>query len=220
MRTYIQETRVIDKYNGIEISYQLKDNPTYNEEIDQKYGDEKELDKNKFAVYKNNILVGKRKTLKEARELYKSIYPKNSDEENELDKRLHLTEFFVKATSKERHGFWRTNKDDLNTKSEYALDWVDDSSGVMYQVGSVKVKKEKLPVCVTFSFAKLNGVQVCFYTSDSRCVDWVQIRDFIQKYFPTKYDNGTRTARTDSSNFHHCSGYCHDRKKNLKHQSV
>ena len=49
--------------------------------------------------------------------------------------------------------------------------------------------------------------------------EWATITVNKQKVMRT-YIQETRIARTDSSNFHHCSGYCHDRKNNLKHQPV
>lgn len=216
MKTYRQENQPISRYPEKEHIYRLTDNPTYNQQIPHWYREgETELDEHKYCVYKNERLIGKRKDMKEAVELYESIIPKKQAKSGDLDKRLYDVEFFVEATSQERFYLWCQNEDYKKSedKQDNHLKWESDSSGVGYQVGMVKVKKEKFPVVVTFTFATIEGTLVCFYECNSRCVDWTQIEEFLEDYFPLKYDNGTRRAKTNCSNFHHCVGFVEARKK-------
>ena len=215
LRIYRSEVRVIDEWVNEEVTYLLQDNPTYKQEVLRWENADPEdviVDQNKYAVYKNGKLIGKREDMKKARELYDKIYPNKTDEDMEFDKRLHFTEFFIEASSRERRGFWKDNdgyrKSKIEEDRERAFDWGDDSSGIGYRVGSIRSGTEELPVYINFSFAKLNGIQVCFYDSESRGCDWDLIETFIADHFPTVYDNGTRTAKTNSSNFHHAVVYC------------
>jgi len=72
----------------------------------------------------------------------------------------------------------------------------------------VKIGKEKHPVCVDFSFAKINGKYVCFYDATSRIVDHQMVENYIKENYPVKWDSGSRTAMTDGMNFHHCLDFC------------
>jgi hypothetical protein len=202
---YKSNTREV---SGEKIVCCIKDNPTFGEQVPRWHGSDDIIeDKNKFAVYKNDILIGKRKKMKEAENLYKQIFPRKKYRTNDLDKRLYHTEFFINATSNEKTNFYFENK------AKNHVEWDTDNSGKGYQVGSVKSGKETLPVVVTFMFAKWNGVQVCFYESDSRGCDWTMIEEFIENHFPVRYDNGTRTAMTNSDNFHHAIHFCQERKE-------
>ena len=127
------------------------------------------------------------------------------------EEKLKRAFFFVNADSFSKHELWRKNQ---YGEEEYKLDWVQDSSGFSIQVGNLYRKSEgeykPMPVMVTCMFAIINGVYVCFYTSDSMVTDWDMVDKFIKKY-AGKYDSG-RTAMTNSDNFHHCIGYCKNQK--------
>lgn len=83
--------------------------------------------------------------------------------------------------------------------------WDEDSRGLMHQVGSVKIGKEKFPVMCQVTFAKIEGFTVAFYTSTSRIVDWDLVHDWIQSQSPN-------AGKCDASNFHLCLDKIRDLK--------
>lgn len=117
--------------------------------------------------------------------------------------RLKQVKFFIEANSFEQHTLWREN-DELSKDDTYHVKWDSDSMGFALTIGHIKSGKEKLPVVVSFNFAKLNGVMVCFYYATSRGVDYKMVEDYVFGNYPIKYDNGHRRATTDAQNFHHC----------------
>lgn len=131
------------------------------------------------------------------------------------DQRLIDTEFFVEANSFEKQSLW--NKHSIKTgiggitptkiDGNGNLPWITDSSGFGICVGYIKDDKN-FPVMLSFSFAKINHITVCFYEATSRYVDYTMIEDYIREHFPRKYDNDTRSAMTDANNFHNCLHYC------------
>lgn len=125
------------------------------------------------------------------------------------DEKLERAFFFVNADSFSKFELWRVNK--YEEEEKYKVDWVEDGSGFVVQVGTLYRKNgeiyEEMPVMVTCMFGILNGVYVCFYTSDSMVTDWEMVENFISKY-AGQYDSASRRAMTNASNFHHCTGYC------------
>lgn len=114
-------------------------------------------------------------------------------------KRFDDTVFFIEATSNEQFEFWSQFKTRVN--------WEEDSSGMYLHVGCINDDRD-MPVYVNFSFAKWYGQRVCFYEPTSRYVDNMMVRDFIEKNYPRKYDNGTRWAITNASNIHYALHEC------------
>src|SRR5690242_18267532 len=110
------------------------------------------------------------------------------------EEKLKTTKFFVEANSFEQHTLW---KEVYDSKKDT---WEQDNAGVSLVIGKVG----KHPVNVTFFFAKINGVQVCFYHGCSQVVHHGKIDKWIEKNYPIKYDKGSRRAVTDANNFHHC----------------
>jgi len=138
---------------------------------------------------------------------------KVTDKDDYNNKKLFATEFFVEATSDERSSLWRKYAQEWQKHSnDYPdydkLDWQEDLSGFGVHLGNVFSRGEILPVYVSFSFAKIEGKQICFYTSDSMVTDHQMVEDFIVTNFPVKYDSGSRRAMTNATNFHHCVGFC------------
>lgn len=119
---------------------------------------------------------------------------------NEQERKLKETVFFIETTSCERQFLWEENQ--RCKGQDHHVDWKQDMMGFWQTIGHVNGRKHQ-PVCVSFSFALLNGKRVCFYEVTSRFSDSVMVEEFIEKRYPVKWDNGTRRAMTDAMNFHH-----------------
>lgn len=115
----------------------------------------------------------------------------------EQEQKLKETVFFVEATGCERHFLWKENEE--RKGQEHHLDWKQDMMSFWETIGYIGKGKSR-PVCVSFSFALLDGKRVCFYDATSRYVDHTMVEEFIERY-PVKWD-GTRRAMTDAMNFH------------------
>lgn len=125
------------------------------------------------------------------------------------EEKLERAFFFVNADDFAKFELWRANK--YEKEEKYKVDWVEDNCGFGETIGTLYRKNgkkyEPMPVTVTCMFAILNGVYVCFYTSDSMVTDWKMVEDFISQY-AGQYDSASRRAMTNATNFHHCTGYC------------
>lgn len=125
------------------------------------------------------------------------------------DEKLERAFFFIDADSFAQFELWKENKH--TDQENYKVNWVQDTCGFMQTIGSLYRKEGKkykeLPVNISFSFALLNDVYVCFYDSQSQVTDWKIIEEFVSKY-AGQYDSASRRAMTDAQNFHHCVHYC------------
>jgi hypothetical protein len=126
------------------------------------------------------------------------------------DEKLKRVSFFVEANSYEQLSLWREFY--KNVKPEERLEWIQDSLGFMRQVGELKNK----PVMVSFSFYVIGNTYICFYYACSNFVDYKMVEDYIKTNFPVMYDNDTRAAMTDASNFMHCLSFCEGKFKEQK----
>jgi len=84
------------------------------------------------------------------------------------------------------------------------VDWKEVSMGLMRTIGHIKSGKEKLPVCVEFSFAIIEGKKVCFYNCCSRAVDHSMVKDWLIERFQLTHDKYTRWSHVNAGNFHNC----------------
>jgi len=138
--------------------------------------------------------------------------------------------FFVESTSNEQHQHWsdyakesmtnitplqddfinlipenvRSNVKRLNDKvkdlQHTRVEWKQIMSGFGLTIGHV----DKRPVCVSFSFAVINGKKVCFYYCTSQVADHKMIENWLISHFQLTHDGYSRWNHTDSSNFHNC----------------
>lgn len=120
------------------------------------------------------------------------------------DEKMKRVDFFVEADTFAKDQltikYGRTNKAD-------APDWIEDGSGFAKTIGNIGNGTDR-PVTVSFNFAAIGDKFVCFYDVISRFADWTMVEDYIKENWPVKYDNGTRNAMCDASNFHNCYHYC------------
>lgn len=95
-----------------------------------------------------------------------------------------------------------SDKVEYNNHTRY--DWEEVSSGFMLTIGNVEIGGEKLPVCVSFSFAYINGHKICFYYTSSRVHDHTMVDEWFQEHFQLTHDGYTRWNHVDANNFHNC----------------
>jgi len=109
------------------------------------------------------------------------------------DEKMKTSIFFVEANSYEELCLWREFSGEVV--------WEQDSAGFSQIIGFIGDRKKKRLVNVSFSFALINGQRICFYDTVSRFVDHTMVGKFLNKYYPVKYDNNTKRAKTDAMNF-------------------
>lgn len=122
-----------------------------------------------------------------------------------VDPRFKDTEYVVEADSFATQALWEK----FSTQSMYktpqnTYHWEQDCRGFMETIGHVN----KMPVCVTFFWYKINGHLILFYNATSQVVDHRMVEDWLDKYCNPKH-NGSQ-ARCDANNFAHVLGYIRD----------
>lgn len=102
----------------------------------------------------------------------------------------------------------KTINDKIKRVEHPRVEWKQIMSGFGITIGYIKVQNDnfenEFPVCVSFSFAFINGNKVCFYDCTSRIEDHTMIEDWLTSHFQLTHDNYTRWNHTNSSNFHSC----------------
>ena len=93
--------------------------------------------------------------------------------------------------------------------SERAYDWKQISPGWLVRVGEVY----RQPVNIEVQWVEIDGFLVCFYDACSRMVNHKFVEAWLKEHFTGTYDNGSRRASCDSSNFHHCIQAIDEAKK-------
>lgn len=118
---------------------------------------------------------------------------------DEKEHKLKTTKFFINANSYEMLTLWQEHRDI----------WIEDNSGFSQIIGFIKDDQD-LPINVSFMFAKLYNIRVCFYDVVSRYSDMVMVEEWIKENYSVYYDKGSRLGITDSMNFHHAVDACKD----------
>lgn len=126
----------------------------------------------------------------------------NYKQDNEEEDKLKESCFFVNATHFERMHLYN-----FYAGREYNFEF--DAVGFWRRVGYIMNNKH-YPVCVSFSFIKIDGRQICFYETTSRYTDYFLVEEYIKENYPVKY--GRRVAMTNASNFHHVLNAIRDRE--------
>ena len=122
-----------------------------------------------------------------------------------FEDKMKRTDFFVEAESFTKDALY--SKYFENNEDKDKLYWLNDGAGFGKVVGHIDRLRRK-PVTVLFTFAAIGDKYICFYNPTSRFVDWTMVENWIEKHCPVTYDNGTRSAMTDASNFHQCYNFC------------
>ncbi len=123
--------------------------------------------------------------------------------ENKEDPRFAETFFVVEASSFEKQKLWEENKARRKARKPFNqmyVEWEQGRSGVGICVGMLA----EMPVNISVIWDKLDGKTICFWEAVSPVVDYRMIEKFFEKNCNPKWDNGTRQARVNVDNFHHC----------------
>jgi hypothetical protein len=110
----------------------------------------------------------------------------------EQDPRLGATVFVVEATSFEQSALWQQHHEEWP--------WEQDNPGWLVTCGEL----DGLPVCFSLTFNRIMGRLVAFWDPTSRMVDHEMIEAWFDRHCSPKWDRGTRPARANAMNFHHC----------------
>lgn len=127
-----------------------------------------------------------------------------------LEEKLLEAEYAVEATDCEIHLLWSELSTDSTWKVEMrnVLRWEQDPRGFLVTVGHLHAGGEYLPVNVSVTFAKINGVVVMFYHPTSRVVDW----DMVDRWVNNVVMARTRKVqKTNAMNFHLVVAYVRGR---------
>lgn len=101
--------------------------------------------------------------------------------------------YLVEANSYEKLMLWGEYYDSPTAERAHCFTtWEQESSGWGITVGFI----EDMPVCVSISYAKLNGKRVMFYTDTSTVVDHRMIEKWLRHF--------TQAPECNAMNFHHC----------------
>lgn len=124
--------------------------------------------------------------------------------DSEIDKRFKETVFVVECNSNEIQMLWeKFCKQSMHQTDLTIFDWEQINPGFLETVGHVNDD----PVCVSVSWARINGFMICFYEATSNVVNYSMIDVWMkEKCYPT-WDKGTRYAHCDGANFHHVLNY-------------
>lgn len=109
-----------------------------------------------------------------------------------LEELLSATKFAVEATGFERHMLWRDH--------HQRTSWEGHPAGYGIELGKIG----DMPVMLSTTFQAIDGHVVLFYHPTSQMVDYRMIEAWLNKNVATKWDKGTRIARTNAMNFSHC----------------
>lgn len=117
--------------------------------------------------------------------------------------RFQATDALVEATDFERTKLWQENALDSEWYSpkmgKPTLDWKQDLSGRLCEVGAVVTKKsgqDRRPISVCFTWATINGKLICFWEATSRFVDHNIIEAWFERAFRPQI------PKTNATNFH------------------
>lgn len=117
------------------------------------------------------------------------------------DSRWANVKFLVKATEHEQFFLWKEHSKQYSPEDK-GIDWVSQGESKALTIDMVDGK----PISICITFVKMNDVQIAFYDSLSRLVDWDVITTFMKEVFKQKW-NGDKPAVCGVSNFKDCLRY-------------
>lgn len=126
--------------------------------------------------------------------------------EGDLDdaQKIKETVFCVEADGFAQHALWGDNERARAKGESWSVEWEEVNPGWLITVGEVEIDGKTWPVCISITFAFLNGQRVLFWYATSKIVHHDMIEDWFDKNCAPRWDNGTRRARCDATNFGHC----------------
>ncbi len=155
----------------------------------------------------------------------------NRNKLGEIDPMFNDVVFLVEATSEEKHFLWKEKAFiEFESLSEYIMkeaeatldfgsfkkleklnnkikkdnwnkvEWEQINEGFYLTIGHI----DNRPICVSFSFAIIEGKKICFYYGSSEVVDYKMIENWLIDRFQLTNDNYNCWNKTDAGNFHNC----------------
>ena len=126
------------------------------------------------------------------------FYSTESDFQS-LDDHSQLTDVcaFITANSFERHSLYNQH----HSRSSYSLagEWTEDNSGFGINLGTLA----GMPVFLSFSFAQIAGVRICFVDPTSMVVDYRIVDQFLALFCDRQEKRmGHRPIISDAMNVH------------------
>jgi hypothetical protein len=127
--------------------------------------------------------------------------------------KLADTVFIVEANSYEHLALWRESALQADRPDIAApVDWRQDNEGRFVELG----KLDGMPVTLSLRWDIIDGCRVLFIDCPSVVQDWRMVDAWLeQNCNPPKWDGGSRPARCDAMNFHHCLDAIRERRRNI-----
>lgn len=116
-----------------------------------------------------------------------------------LEVNLLNTHYFIEGDSFVQYAIW-TMYVDRPYKGSEPLDYEQISNGFWKQIDETNN--------MSFSFARINGKLICFYSISSLKVDWEKVEKWMAKYW-TDQKTGQR-RKCNPMNFGHCVNACRE----------
>jgi len=113
-------------------------------------------------------------TFKELDKLEKGFRMKTTEE------KLKETYLVVEATSFEQFSLWKEYSKTHNGDSPKYAKWEEESFGVLITLGELA----KMPVCMSLSWAIIDGKRVMFVSQVSKVHDWRMVEEFLKENCP------------------------------------
>jgi len=82
----------------------------------------------------------------------------------------------------------------------HRVDWDSLRYGISLQIGTL----DDRPICIQFTFVRINGHKIAFYEGSSQLVDHKMIEDWLIERFQRTNDGYARWNHVNSTNFHNC----------------
>jgi hypothetical protein len=119
---------------------------------------------------------------------------------NERDAELFKdVEYLIEASSFEQFQLWKNHGNGSDSNEQPIKNWTEDLRGQIITIGKI----EDYPICVSISYAILNGHKVLFYNGCSLIVDHEMIDEWLQHCASHIICDG-RWAHCNPMNFGHC----------------
>lgn len=100
-----------------------------------------------------------------------------------VDQYIQQTRVVVQATSTEQHDCWaRTSSDSCwhcTPKDFPRMTWEQLNPAELRTIGHIQNR----PICVSMTWARINGIVCCFWDGTSELVDYKMIEKYVRKLF-------------------------------------
>lgn len=126
---------------------------------------------------------------------------------SDMEQRLRLTEFAVEADSFAQQALWSDYSKGaarmticrrVEERLDRRVDWEQVGDGWLPRVGDLA----GMPVCISLSWALIEGRLVLFHHATSQVVDHRMIDAWMRQQMPQLWPADQRSRTTDATNFY------------------